>query len=40
MGASDKRPQRDETEKPDFDVTNPYHRESHYNTIPEEDIKE
>jgi hypothetical protein len=40
MGASDKRPQRDETEEPDFDVTNPHHRESHCNTIPEEDIKE
>jgi hypothetical protein len=40
MGASDKRPQCNETEEPDFDVTNPYHRESHCNTIPEEDIKE
>jgi hypothetical protein len=40
MGVSDKRPQRDETEEPDFDVINPHHRESHYNTIPEEDIKE
>jgi hypothetical protein len=40
MGALDKRPQRNEIEKPDFDVINPYYRESYYNTIPEEDIKE
>jgi hypothetical protein len=35
----DKRPQHDEIEKPDFNIINPYYRESHYNTIPEEDIK-
>jgi hypothetical protein len=40
MSALDKRPQRDEIEEPDFDITNPYYWESHYNTIPEKDIKE
>jgi hypothetical protein len=39
IGILDKRPQRDETEEPDFDIINPYYRESYYNTIPEEDIK-
>jgi hypothetical protein len=40
MGILDKRPQYNEIEEPDFDITNPYYRESYYNTIPEEDIKE
>ena len=39
IGILDKRPQHNEIEKPDFNIINPYYRESYYNTIPEKDIK-
>jgi hypothetical protein len=40
IGILDKRPQYNKIKKPDFNITNLYYRESYYNTIPEEDIKE